>query len=429
LVYDEQQMGSHYHHHQQHDHHDGDDNPSSSPSPSVSRRSSNSSTSTVTSFLDYYETTRSSNPTSRRPSGGNLASHESIQYLQMQARMHLLKDNSLDCTANSDEPGVSVPGSNKSSLPASAVGSRRNSNTGGVSNSGIPSTLATVFEDDGQSPRAGDDCRTSPKAKEELKEALSSTGTDAAPGQQAPSNKGQSAVAMPSLQTPKEDSSSTSRYAAVDHRSFSSVSTISGREETRTNSSFLASVSLDDSTPRTVEDDDNSNGNQMRHAVEDAVARAKLSSSSGESLAAANKAAPMSFMESMAAANGSAGSGLNSLRSSSKSMESADYSHQGREGDSGYFPGEHSSSVSAAPSPLSKLDFVAFALADAPTQKQLLKEHLYPLVQERKPFLAKAITEFLVENADSSELLQLLEDPSLLLPHYITQALASMKPR
>ena len=37
------------------------------------------------------------------------------------------------------------------------------------------------------------------------------------------------------------------------------------------------------------------------------------------------------------------------------------------------------------------------------------------------------ITEYIIENASIPELLDVLEDPKLLVPHYISTALTSMK--
>ena len=63
----------------------------------------------------------------------------------------------------------------------------------------------------------------------------------------------------------------------------------------------------------------------------------------------------------------------------------------------------------------------------APKDDQLnLFEKLLPLIEPFKPFLAKSITEYLIENADSNELLQLIDTPDLLLPHYIGVALSMM---
>lgn len=59
-------------------------------------------------------------------------------------------------------------------------------------------------------------------------------------------------------------------------------------------------------------------------------------------------------------------------------------------------------------------------------QKKLLNLKLFPLVKTFKPFLAKSITDYLVNNAESSELTQVLNNPKLLLPHYIAVALSSM---
>jgi hypothetical protein len=56
----------------------------------------------------------------------------------------------------------------------------------------------------------------------------------------------------------------------------------------------------------------------------------------------------------------------------------------------------------------------------------MIGEKLFTLVETFKPFLARSITDYLVNNAPASELLDVLITPDLLLPHYIAQALSMM---
>jgi hypothetical protein len=55
-----------------------------------------------------------------------------------------------------------------------------------------------------------------------------------------------------------------------------------------------------------------------------------------------------------------------------------------------------------------------------------IKDKLFLLIREKKPFLAKAVTHFLMSNANLSELQQVVENPSSLLPQYISVALDAM---
>lgn len=59
-------------------------------------------------------------------------------------------------------------------------------------------------------------------------------------------------------------------------------------------------------------------------------------------------------------------------------------------------------------------------------QKKMIGEKLFTLVETFKPFLARSITDYLINNAPASELLDVLITPDLLLPHYIAQALSMM---
>jgi hypothetical protein len=61
-------------------------------------------------------------------------------------------------------------------------------------------------------------------------------------------------------------------------------------------------------------------------------------------------------------------------------------------------------------------------------QRKKLHELLLPHIKTYKPFLSKLITDHLIENASVPELFDVLEDPKLLVPHYISVALQSMKP-
>ena len=67
-----------------------------------------------------------------------------------------------------------------------------------------------------------------------------------------------------------------------------------------------------------------------------------------------------------------------------------------------------------------------FNVIDAQDRQSMLKEQLVPLVEAFKPFLARSITEYLVDNAEFDELMAVLETPDLLLPHYIAVALSMM---
>jgi hypothetical protein len=59
-------------------------------------------------------------------------------------------------------------------------------------------------------------------------------------------------------------------------------------------------------------------------------------------------------------------------------------------------------------------------------RRSILMEQLFPLVESFKPFLARSITEYLVDNAEYNELIQVVDTPDLLLPHYIAVALSMM---
>ena len=65
-------------------------------------------------------------------------------------------------------------------------------------------------------------------------------------------------------------------------------------------------------------------------------------------------------------------------------------------------------------------------LSDPEEQKKLIADQLFPLVETFKPFLARSITDYLVNNAACNELLEVLVTPDLLLPHYIAVALSMM---
>jgi hypothetical protein len=65
-------------------------------------------------------------------------------------------------------------------------------------------------------------------------------------------------------------------------------------------------------------------------------------------------------------------------------------------------------------------------LSDPEEQKKLIADQLFPLVETFKPFLARSITDYLVNNAACSELMEVLQTPDLLLPHYIAVALSMM---
>jgi hypothetical protein len=65
-------------------------------------------------------------------------------------------------------------------------------------------------------------------------------------------------------------------------------------------------------------------------------------------------------------------------------------------------------------------------LTNPDDQKKLIADQLFPLVEVFKPFLARSITDYLVNKAPASELLDVLLTPDLLLPHYIAVALSMM---
>jgi hypothetical protein len=65
--------------------------------------------------------------------------------------------------------------------------------------------------------------------------------------------------------------------------------------------------------------------------------------------------------------------------------------------------------------------------AEPARRRQLLIDALQPLIAQHKPFLARALTEFLVDSASPSELCDCLDSPALLVPHYISVALGLMK--
>ena len=65
-------------------------------------------------------------------------------------------------------------------------------------------------------------------------------------------------------------------------------------------------------------------------------------------------------------------------------------------------------------------------LTNPDDQKKLIADQLFPLVEVFKPFLARSITDYLVNNAAAAELLEVLVTPDLLLPHYIAVALSMM---
>ena len=71
-------------------------------------------------------------------------------------------------------------------------------------------------------------------------------------------------------------------------------------------------------------------------------------------------------------------------------------------------------------------EFSDYSPSTTEDQKRRLSEQLFPLIESFKPFLAGSITDYLVNNAARNELLQVLETPDLLLPHYIAVALSKM---
>ena len=65
--------------------------------------------------------------------------------------------------------------------------------------------------------------------------------------------------------------------------------------------------------------------------------------------------------------------------------------------------------------------------AEPSQRRQLLLDSLQPMIAQHKPFLARSLAEFLVDNASASELCDCIDNPALLVPHYINVALGMMK--